>query len=292
VLALFAALVGALAVGCGGSQGGSATALPVLESFTPVAQATERADSARFELDFEFELGGLGDLGLTASGAYDTPAQKARFVLDLGSFAKMMSAFAGSSGAPDGLGDPSKWKLEMLLDGTVAYMRMPFLASQLPAGKEWVSLDLAKAAQLAGGAGLGDIQSFAKGSDPREVLDYLRSLAGEVTHVGTEDVRGVPTAHYFAVVDWQQVLAAAAKQANEPGLVDQFANFGGTMANIPVDVWVDEDNLLSRMTMSFSMTEGAQEAAGTLRLELFDYGKPVNVDTPAAADVVDALSLK
>jgi hypothetical protein len=92
-------------------------------------------------------------------------------------------------------------------------------------------------------------------------------------------------------VDWQRALAAAAKQANDPGLLDQFATSGATMGNIPVDVWVDADNLLRRMTMSFSMTEGPQEAAGTLRLELFDYGKPVTVDTPAAADVVDALSL-
>ena len=293
LLALLAAAVAVL-VACGGGQGGgNATVLPVLTDLAPVADATKRADSARFELEFSFEVPALGSLAFTADGAYDTPAKKAELTMDLGSFAKLMSGFAGSLGgdAPKGLGDPSKWKLDMRVDGTVAYMRMPFLASELPAGKEWVSIDLARAARLQG-AELGDFQSFAKGSDPRQALEYLRAVAGEVTHLGDETVRGVRTSHYFAVLDWQQLLAQAAKQANEPGLLDQFESFGGTMENIPVDVWVDEDRLLRRMAMKLSMTAGNQEAAGSIELELFDYGKPVNVKTPAAADVVDAFSLK
>lgn len=294
VLALLAALVGVLAAGCGGGQGSTATALPVLDDLAPVAEATEGASSARFELEFQLEMPGFGSpLAFTASGAYDTPAKKAELTMDLGSFAELMSGFAGAFGgdAPEGLGDPSKWKLDMRLDGNVAYMRMPFLASELPSGKEWVSIDLAEAARMHG-AELGDLQSFAQGSDPRQALDYLRSVAGEVTHVGTEDVRGVPTSHYFAVLDWQKVLANAAAQANEPGLLDQFQGFGGTMQNIPIDVWVDGDRLLRKMTMTLSMTAADQEAGGSFSLELFDYGAPVTVEAPPAADVVDALSLK
>jgi hypothetical protein len=110
--------------------------------------------------------------------------------------------------------------------------------------------------------------------------------------VGTEDVRGVPTAHYFAVIDWQKLLQQAAKSGDRPDLLEQFQGFGGTMENIPVDVWVDANSLLRRMTMTFSMTAGTQEAGGSLQLELFDYGEPVSVEAPPASDVVDALSLK
>jgi hypothetical protein len=213
--------------------------------------------------------------------------------MDLSSFAKLIGGFAGALGgdAPKELGDPEMWKLEMRMDGKVAYMRMPFLASELPGGKEWVSIDLERAAQMQG-RDLGELQSLAQGSDPRQLLSYLRALAGDVTHVGDEEVRGVPTAHYFAVVDWQKVLQQAAKQAGEPGLLDQFQGLGGSMSNIPVDVWVDESRRLRRMTMDFSMTAGTQEAGGSLRLELFDYGQTVDVDAPPASDVVDALSLK
>jgi hypothetical protein len=292
LLALVVALVG-VAAGCGGSQGGTA-ALPVLHELGPVADATENASSARFEMDFEFAMGGFDTpLAFSAAGAYDTPAKKAQMTMDLGSFAKLIGGFAGALGgdAPEGLGDPEKWKLEMRLDGTAAYMRMPFLASELPSGKEWIGIDLARAAQMQG-RDLGDIQSLAQGSDPRAMLDYLRSVAGEVTQVGTEDVRGVPTAHYFAVIDWQKLLQQAAKSADRPDLLEQFQGFGGTMENIPVDVWVDANSLLRRMTMTFSMTAGTQEAGGSLRLELFDYGEPVSVEAPPASDVVDAMSLK
>jgi hypothetical protein len=293
VLAFVVAFVGLHAVGCGGGQG-TTVALPVLHELGPVADATENADSASFDLGFEFRMGGLDmPLGFTASGAYDTPAKKAELTMDLGSFAKMMSGFAGAVGgdAPKELGDPAKWKLEMRLDGTTAYMRMPFMASQLPSGKEWVGIDLARAAQMQG-RDLGELQSLAQGSDPRQMLTYLRSIAGEVTHVGDEEVRGVPTAHYFAVVDWQKALEHAAKQSGQPGLLDQFQGFGGSMSNIPVDVWVDEQSRLRRMTMDFSMSAGSQEAGGSLRLELFDYGEAVDVDAPPASDVVDAFSLK
>jgi len=294
LLAFVAALLGVGAAGCGGGQGGGAAAFPVLNGLSPVADATENASSARFEMGFEFQVGGLDDsLGFSATGAYDTPAKKAQLTMDLGSFAKLIGGFAGALGgdAPKGLADPSKWKLEMRLDGTVAYMRMPFLASELPGGKEWVSIDLARAAQMQG-RDLGEVQSLAQGSDPREMLDYLRSVAGEVTQVGTEDVRGVPTAHYFAVIDWQKLVQRAAKDAGKPDLLEQFQGAGGTMGNIPVDVWVDANSLLRRMTMTFSMTSGSQEAGGSLRLELFDYGESVSVEAPAASDVVDALSLK
>jgi hypothetical protein len=293
VLAFLAGLLGVFAAGCGGGQGG-ATALPVLHELGPVADATENAASARFDLEFEFRMGGFDvPLGFSAAGAYDTPAKKAQLTMDLGSFAKLIGGFAGALGgdAPKELGDPEKWKLEMRLDGTVAYMRMPFLASELPSGKEWVSIDLARAAQMQE-RDLGELQSLAQGSDPREMLSYLRSVAGDVTHVGNEDVRGVPTTHYFAVVDWQKVLQRVPRRSGQPGLLDQFQSFGGSMSNIPVDVWVDENSLLRRMTMDFSMSAGSQEAGGSLRLELFDYGEPVSVDAPAAADVVDALSLK
>ena len=290
----------ALLAGCGGQgngiDGGGNVALPVLEDLTPVADATSKADSARFEMDFTMEMPGLtAPFSFSAAGAFDTPAQKAQMTMDLGSFAEFMSGFASAFGgnAPDELADPSKWTLEMRLDGTVAFMRLPFLASELPSGKEWVRIDLAKAAQLQG-ANLGDIQSFAKGSDPRETLDYLRSISGELTRIGTEDVRGVPTTHYFAAVDWQKALAQAAKEAGQQGFLAQLQNMPGAVASIPVDVWVDADNLVRRMTMGFSFSSPGQpeQAKASIEMELFDYGEPVTVEAPNAADVVDAFALR
>jgi hypothetical protein len=289
------------AVGCGGGQGsGGDVALPVLEDFEPVANATSNADSAKFEMTFAMEMQGVPGFDVpfefSAAGAFDTPARKAQLTMDLGSFAELLGGLAGAFGggnAPDELTDPSKWKLEMRLDGTVAYMRLPFMAGELPAGKEWVQVDLGKAAELQG-VDLADIQSFAKGSDPRETLDYLRSVSGELTNMGTEDVRGVPTVHYFASVDWKKALARAASESGQQGILAQFQNMPNAVASLPVDVWVDAGNLVRRMTLGFSFAAPGQpgETKGSIEMELFDYGQPVEVEAPDAKDVVDALSLK
>jgi hypothetical protein len=294
LLAALLVLLAALASACGGGQGGSAVALPDLRDLGPAAQASGNADSASFEMTFEMSTPVFpAPLEFSTSGAFDTPAKRVRMSMDFGAFAKTLAGLAGSLGgdAPEGLDDPAKWKLEMLFDDTVAYMKMPLLASRLPSGKEWISVDLQRAAQLQG-LDLGSLESYARGSDPRSALDYLRSVSGKLTRVGTEDLRGVPTAHYFAVVDWQKAVARAAKSANQPGLLDQFESLGTVVQNIPVDVWVDADNLVRKMTMTFSAASGGQQANASLSLELFDYGKPVSFDVPPAGDVVDALSLR
>ena len=302
-LALTTLVLGTLAVlgaGCGGAQTSDAVALPALQDLAPVADATSNADSAKFEMDFTMEMQEMPGFDtpftFSASGAFDTPARKVQMTMDLSSFAELMGGLASGLGggqAPKELTDASKWKLEMRMDGTVAYMRLPFLASELPDGKEWVLLDLAKAAQLRG-MDFGDMQSFAKGSDPRQTLDYLRSISGELTNLGTEEVRGVPTTHYFAAVDWQKALARAARDSGQAGVLAQLQNMPAAVASVPVDVWVDADNLVRRMKMAFSFGTAGQseQAKASIDMELFDYGRPVTVEAPPAADVVDAFALK
>lgn len=288
-------LATAVLAACGGGQGTQA-ALPVLKSLKPVAEATSKADSARFEMQFELAMPGLETpFAFSASGAFDTPRQKATMTLDLGSFAQLMGGLASAFGgdAPSGLSDASRWKLEMRLDGSVVFMRMPFLTSELPAGKEWVRLDLAAAAR-AGGFDLAQLQSMAAGSDPRETLSYLRAVAGKLTHLGTEDVRGVPTSHYFAVVDMQKALRTAARQAGQPGLLNQLQGLGQLVQNVPVDVWVDEQRLVRRMRMNFTVSAPGQteQLTSTMTFELFDYGTDVVVQAPPADKLVDLSALR
>jgi hypothetical protein len=291
-LALALVVAGA---GCGGGKDASSTSLPVLEDFQPVAAATARTDSARFEMELSMQIPGFDQaFSFTASGASDEKSGKGEFTMDLGSFAELMGGLAGSMGgkAPAGFGDPENWKLEMRLDGTVAYMHMPLLAGKLPGGKEWVRLDLEKAASLQG-LDLAQLQGFAEGSDPRQMLDFLRAVSSEVTRVGTEDVRGVETTHYFAVVDFQKALADLAKKSGQSSLLTQLGGFASSLQNVPLDVWVDADNLVRRMNMdlSFAVPGQSGEAKVSMAMEIFDYGQPVTVDVPPASDTVDFSAL-
>lgn len=291
-LALALVVAGA---GCGGGKDASSTSLPVLEDFQPVAAATARTDSARFEMELSMQIPGFDQaFSFTASGASDEKSGKGEFTMDLGSFAELMGGLAGSMGgkAPAGFGDPENWKLEMRLDGTVAYMHMPLLAGKLPGRKEWVRLDLEKAASLQG-LDLAQLQGFAEGSDPRQMLDFLRAVSSEVTRVGTEDVRGVETTHYFAVVDFQKALADLAKKSGQSSLLTQLGGFASSLQNVPLDVWVDADNLVRRMNMdlSFAVPGQSGEAKVSMAMEIFDYGQPVTVDVPPASDTVDFSAL-
>jgi hypothetical protein len=229
----------------------------------------------------------------SASGASDTASGEGEITLDMGSFGKLMGGLAGSMGGnvPAGFDDPEKWKMELRLDGDVAYMRMPLLADKLPGGKEWVRLDLKKAASVQG-LDLEQFQGFAQGSDPRQMLDFLRAVSSEVTRMGTEEVRGVETTHYFAVVDLKKALADLARTSGQETLFSQFGGFADSLQNLPIDVWVDADNLVRRMNMDLSFAVPGQGAAkASVAMELFDYGRPVSVDVPPASDTVDVSSL-
>jgi hypothetical protein len=295
VLALLALALALAGAGCGSGNDVSSTSLPVLEDFEPVAAATAKTDTARFEMELSMQVPGFDQpFAFTASGASDATSGKGEITMDVGSFADLIGSFAGSMGGdvPSGFADPEKWKLDLRLDGTVAYMRMPLLAGKLPGGKEWVRLDLQKAAAVQG-LDLAQLQGFAEGSDPRQMLDFLRAVSSEITRIGTEEVRGVETTHYFAVVDFQKALADVAKKSGQPNLFAQLGGFGSTLQSVPVDVWVDADNLVRRMNMdlSFAVPGQSGEAKMSMAMELFDYGKPVSVDVPPASDTVDLSAL-
>ena len=283
--------VALLAAGCGGSE----TALPQLESLSAVTSASKAADSVAFEMELEQQALGM-DLTITADGAFDNAANRGRMRMDLSALAELMSGFGKAFGAgegeiPDELADPEAWKIDVVVDGTKVYLRAPMLGSQL-GGKEWVGGDAAELARSQG-TDLGQIGSIAS-SDPREALDALEAVSGGLEAVGREEVRGVETTHYRTTIDPAKIPGEAAA-AGASG--DLLAGLTGALkqvqlAEIPVDVWVDDDGLLRKYTLSLDLEQSGQKIAMALRLELFDYGAAVELDLPDPADVADIATLQ
>jgi hypothetical protein len=58
-------------------------------------------------------------------------------------------------------------------------------------------------------------------------------------------------------------------------------------SEMPVDVWIDDDGLLRRMSMDMSV---AGQTAH-LQMEIWDYGVDVNVEAPPADQVGDMGSM-
>jgi hypothetical protein len=127
-----------------------------------------------------------------------------------------------------------------------------------------------------------------------QYLDYLRGSEGTVV-LGHEPVRGVPTTHYRASVDFDAYLSSlpddqrsAAKTA-----LDKLNELGKPQYG-PFEVWVDAQGRVRRETFDYSVGSG-NSSIGSLKmsfkLEFYDYDAPVSINVPPADQVVDLMQV-
>lgn len=163
----------------------------------------------------------------------------------------------------------------------IVYFRMGALRDELPPGKRWVRIDLAKQgrklgldfSKLMGGAGLGSW-------DMTGMLRY----AGRTTRVGRERVLGETMTRYRVVVD----LARAAKR--DPQLAPslrQLIRLTG-QRRMSMGAWVDARGYLRRMRQVFSYFEQSSGFADIkMTIDYVSFGRPVYIAAPPAREVVD-----
>jgi hypothetical protein len=293
--AMLAALLAGVVAGCGG--GGPAVAGEPISLAELADAATTSADAATGRFEFSLEMifpGSEEPFGFSGAGAFDTTADRASLSFDMSAFAGMLGGlFAGVAGsdAPD-LGDPDAWRIDTVQDGLVMYMRFPAVADQLPGGKPWVRMELGSAGK-AQGFDFSQLEQLTS-NDPRKILDYLRAVSGEIETVGTEELRGVATSHYRATIDLRRYgkLVPAAEREELKTMLGEIVEQSG-IGDIPVNVWVDESGLVRKLEVAFSATQpGTTESASvSMTFELYDYGKEIEIEVPAASDVVDAATL-
>jgi hypothetical protein len=284
------------AAGCGGGTSSSGVVGDPI-SFQELARsATTSADatSGRFSFDMSLSFPGADEpFALSGEGAFDTASERASFAVDMSSFAKLLGGFvAGLGGAnasdlPD-FDDPDGWKIEVIQDGPDGYVRFPAIDDQLPAGKTWIRGGQSDV--NAGGFDFQELESFTK-SDPRKLLEALRSVSGDVETVGTEELHGVQTTHYRAVVDPAELAkgaAAGGQGGTADALVDQLAV--RSAGDVPLDVWIDADGLVRRLSLELSSAkaETSQSSDVSISFELWDYGDVVEIELPPASQVADA----
>ncbi len=163
--------------------------------------------------------------------------------------------------------------MDEVLKGLTIYMKSPLFSAQLPSGKSWMSVDLRKA-----GNKLGlNTDEFTQ-QDPTDLLAALKK-AGSVKKVGSETINGVDTTHYAVTIDLAKAPNGAA--------LEKVAN----LKTLPVDVWVDGNNQVRRLTESYTTTSSGQSVATTMQIDLSNYGEQVDVQVPSAKDTVDMTSL-
>ncbi|MBO0819165.1 MAG: hypothetical protein J2P30_28850, partial [Actinobacteria bacterium] len=195
---------------------------------TSVATAVARtaARTARIEVTSALRTQGMS-VSFTQTGAFD-------FARDRG----MLTLHGPGGMAQQVLFLPSR-----------IYLKLPFGGhGPLPHGKPWVSLP----APPGGGAATG-LSGPAGSMDPGDMLSALTAVSSGVTKLGSDVIRGVQVTHFRVSVDPAKA-AARIPRSRRPGF-DTFARSLGA-GTIPVDVWVDQQNLVRQLRISLRPHHG------------------------------------
>ncbi len=218
---------------------------------------------------------GTGEISINFSGAFDNENEIFAFKMDL-------------SGAVEGMGEeiPPEMAgllgdMEIITVGDDSYMKFGFFSMFLGSDTEWIKMPADESSDTAGGfAGANPV-------NPTELFAAFNNEHVDIVEVGTEDVRGVATTHYRAVVD-----AKALAETSADGSVEGLEDLGDLPENLDVDFWIDDDGYIRRfvITMDGSEIESAPgEGFGQMVMtyEMFAFGEPVNVTVPAEGEYTD-----
>jgi hypothetical protein len=253
---LLALLALTLLSGCGGAAESSFLATAV--------RNTEAAGGAEVAFAATIEVPGLQEpIVMTGNGVEDASKRRAQLTFDMSSYGSM----------------------EVVSDDLTMYMRSNLLGTAL-GGKEWVKVDLKRAGSSMG-LDLGG--SGQLGQSASDQLRMLRAVSGELSEEGRERVVGTDTTHYSATVDlrrYPDLMPEGLRDVAREG-VERLIELSG-QSEIPVDVWIDDDQRVRRMSWEQSMRRGAVDVKMHMTADYVRFGVPVDVDVPSDDEVFDA----
>lgn len=240
------------AAACGGS-GKKASAPPTTAaaSVRAAVSKTVKAGSEHVILTAKVNAGGQA-IELSGNGDFDSAKQ------------------LGTMHATFSLGGVQT-AIEEVQSGKTIYVSSPIFSAFLPAGKTWLSLDLASAAKT-----LGANASALTAQDPGSALAQMQAVT-DLKEIDTPLVAGAPTTHYRGRIDPSKLPASSSALVQSSG-----ASFG------PVDVWVGGDGYVHRMRVTTTASAGGQKAQTTVTMTLSAFGTGVKASVPPASQTVDA----
>jgi len=213
--------------------------------------------------------------------------------------------------------------MEMIGTGDTLYLTAPMFAElgsvlggtapgfeDLAAiGDGWGSIDLQQLGDVVPGDVAGSLVGGAA-ADPSAIIGLITNTEG-VEDLGESTIRDTAVHGLRAEVTLGDMMAAsgqdpdalaAASAIGESGeeLVQQLYN-----TTVPVEVWIDDDGYLARMTYGFSMAEvfdamgmgdeldsvGMGDLQFAYSMDMFDYGETFTFEAPPdAVDITDAFA--
>jgi hypothetical protein len=299
-LATAACMPGGMASGASGSTGGSTNLTTANQTTDPSTPATTTdSGSPGTPADGEAVAAAFAKTVSAGSAKIATSTEVGAGQQNLPITASGVIGFANKSADLNETLPAGQGAGETRFVNGMLYERLPgSLVSKLSNGKPWIALDLAKLSQQ----GDGSLQQLLTDSpsDPSTVLGFMRGADTQVTTVGPDTVDGVPTTHYNVVLDLDKAAAGQDTQVQQS--THSLEQELGTHT-LPAQIWLDAQGRLRRISMNETLSTRAMATptatAGTkppgqisfqFTATLSDFGVPVTVTTPPAAQTVDLTS--
>lgn len=260
-VAVLAAALAACAGGCSGERAGAEEAAPGGDTITVLHGAADRlvrAGTSKAQTSMEMATGGTR-VTIRGAGVYDYRERLGRLKVLL---------------PEDPAGAREHRPITELLAPGALFMKNR--GAGVPADK-WVRVDIGT---------LSDGNLVTGGvTDPYAAVEVLRG-ARTATYLGRTEVAGTPVRHYRGTAD----LALAAREASgvNRGPFTAAAK-GFATAEVPFDVYLDEEGRVRKIRQRFSFVGGQAKnpvAVASTAL-LYDFGVGVDVRLPRGADIYD-----
>jgi hypothetical protein len=163
---------------------------------------------------------------------------------------------------------------------TMAYMRSPLFAGELPDGKEWLGMEPL----------LGTDSQTALGSNgsAKSTLDMLKATGSGAEKVGDETVRGHLTTRYKGTIEPARVVELMRENGEDAAARTYEVVAERAPAAIPVEVWIDERGLARQIEMTETIPSPAGPAATVdMRMQFFAFGSHPKIKLPPKHAVFD-----
>ena len=245
---------------------------------TPDATAT----SGRFEAVMTMIPGPTseidGDVTILISGAFAANSDSELSIYMGNLFA--LGAAAGAEDMPEEFADMFAEPMEMKLIGEKSYVKWGFFTMFFGTDK-WIEGAADDSEGLTSGFGFG-----TDGDSPTQLLEALSDASAEVEDLGQEDVRGVSTTHYRAVLD----LSTLADHLSEEELAELGGDLGDIdMVDFPIDVWIGDDGNVYRYSVEVDASAAGADIDDflgmTMMFEMWDYGADIVIEAPPPEEI-------
>ena len=169
--------------------------------------------------------------------------------------------------------------MTMVTENERFYMYSPQFAGGLPGGKTWMLMRM---------PAVGDQTNM----DPRAQLQYLEQVSGDLEVLGDERVNGVLATHYSGTMDGDRVAAMLREQGEEEAADQTEAVYDANTSEPEFSIWVDQRDLIRRMTMEIPFDlVGGEGATMSMTMDYSDFGIEPQVTIPPESAVFDATEL-